>query len=645
MTEAQYSPCHGWLQPQSIGAGQTLCVSAGDGCLYGAEELVRGMTRLGYAVADGGWPVRLSMDAALPPEAYSLSGGQEGYTVQGGNAAGVLYGVYELLRRMAQGEKQTEICFEGKPSVAYRMLNHWDNMTGDVERGYAGGSLFFADGEFSYDPKRIADYGRLLASVGINAIAINNVNVTKRSAGLIAQPLLGQVAALAGILRPFGVRLALSVHFDSPVLLGGLDTPDPLDPAVGDFWARRAAEIYAVIPDFLGFVVKADSEFRGGPEALGRTQADGANTLARALAPHGGMVFWRCFVYNCKQDWRDRHTDRPKAAYEHFQQLDGAFDHNVVLQIKYGPLDFQAREPLSPLFAGLTRTRQAVEYQITQEYTGHQIDLYTHAVQWRGLLDSPVDAGITLADEYGKRIQAVCAVPNVGNDPNWTGNTLAQCNLYAFGRMAWDPRLDPAAVVEEWVKQTFAGYDEAQGVVKAMLLRANDAYEAYTAPLGIGFMVNPHGHYGPNVEGYEFAKWGTYHRADRTAIGVDRTSRGTGYTLQYPAAIRQRFDDPATCPQHVLLFFHRLPYDYRMPDGRSLLQYIYDTHYEGAQAADALLTDWESLEGILPRGVYVSVRERLLLQVDNAREWRDVINTYFYRKTGIPDAQGRTIYP
>lgn len=646
--ERTFNEYDAWLQPgcvRSIGAVR-LEAPAGAG-RFALEECALGLERIyGPAAVSGGaaYAVSLGLDAALLREGYRLRGGDSGLTVTGGSPSGLLYGVYALLARLGAGKRPCEIKEQSAPAVPWRVLNHWDELDGSVERGYAGRSLFFDCGRFSYDPKRILDYARLLASVGINAVAVNNVNVDADGARLITEEFLPAVASLASIFRPFGIRIALAVHFESPVLLGGLPTADPLDAGVRRWWREKADEVYRHVPDLAGFLVKADSEFRSGPMEHGRTQADGANALADALVRHGGVVFWRCFVYNCRQDWRDGSTDRPKAAYEHFKPLDGLFAPNVLLQVKFGPSDFQVREPLSPLLGAMPQTCEALELQITQEYTGQQIDLYALAVQWEEIFRSPVDKACMLKDCIGGGIGAVCGVANTGADNNWTGHLLAQANLFAFGRMAWDPSLSAGDVLYEWAELTFGADNRAVGAIADMLLRSRGVYESYTAPLGIGWMVNPGHHYGPSVDGYEYARWGTYHRAGHDAVGVDRTSRGTGFTRQYAPEIAAMYDDAETCPEELLLYFHRLNYTHRLKSGKTLMQHIYDTHFEGVAQVEELIRLWESLRDELPEAAYQPVRERLSLQLANATEWRDVINSYFYRKTGIPDAHNRAIF-
>ncbi|MGH3169932.1 MAG: alpha-glucuronidase, partial [Trebonia sp.] len=578
--------------------------------------------------------------------------------ITGTTEAACLYAVFTFLRRVQAGEDVTGLHVTEGTGNKLRMVSHWDNLDGTIERGYAGKSIFFAGGEVAGDPDRIRDYARLLASVGVNGVCVNNVNVTREAARLLTARHLPDLARIAGVFREYGIRLFLSVSFDSPIVLGGVRSADPLDPPVADWWRRQAAEVYEHIPDLGGFLVKADSESRPGPSIYGRTQAEGANLLADALRPFGGVVVWRAFVYNCFQDWRDRSTDRARACYDTFMPLDGAFAENVIVQTKLGPVDFQVREPPSPLLTALRETSQAIEVQITQEYTGQQKDLCFLHPQWHEVMATPavVDgAATTLArvvsgHQTGRPHGGVTGVANVGDDPSWTGHVLAQANLYAFGRLAWDPALSPRAVAEEWVTQTFGPFPEpgaspVASAVTGMLLDSWGIYESYTAPLGVGWMVTPHIHYGPDVDGYEYSRWGTYHFADRDGIGVDRTkATGTGFTGQYepqPAAI---YEDIAACPDELLLFFHHVSYGHRLKSGKTVIQHIYDAHFDGAEGARRLLATWLSLAGHVDPVRFGQVRARLELQVANAEQWRDIINTYFFRKSGIPDSHGRKIY-
>jgi alpha-glucuronidase len=431
----------------------------------------------------------------------------------------------------------------------------------------------------------------------------------------------------------------LSVSFAAPVH-HGLETADPLDDGVREWWAKATANVYATIPDFGGYLVKADSEGQPGPFSYGRSHADGANLLADALAPYGGVVHWRAFVYNHRQDWRDRGVDRARAAYDHFTPHDGTFRDNVVLQVKHGPLDFQPREPVSPLITAMPRTRLAVEFQVTQEYTGQQRHVCYLAPMWSELLrgtGGPAIAG---------RAAELVAVANTGDDPFWTGHPLAQANLYAFGRLAWDPAADPRALLDEWITLTFP---DAPAVLRDTLHEIMDGswrtYERYTAPLGVGFMVRPGHHYGPDVDGYEYTPWGTYHFADRDGVGVDRTvATGTGFAGQYPAPWSETYESPGSCPDELALFFHHLPYGHVLHSGRTVIQHIYDTHFAGAAEAAAMRDAWRRVAGAVPLDLDERVRALLDEQVRSAEEWRDQVNTYFFRKSGVPDWEGRTIY-
>lgn len=626
--------------------------------------------------------LHLSPDLSGPAE--GMSGARPGspdggfrFVRDGGRVAVVAATPTALLHGWFHVVRLGEAAFTGPdaderhaPAFALRVLDHWDNVDvhpvmGQVERGYAGGSIFYADGRVRDDLSRVTTYARLLAATGVDRVCINNVNVHAREARLLTDD-LPEVARIAAALRPYGVRTHLAVSFAAPMTLGGLPTSDPLDDDVRAWWRAAADRVWATIPDFGGFVVKADSEGQPGPFAYGRDHADGANLLAEAVAPHGGLVHWRAFVYDHRQDWRDRSTDRARAAHDHFAPLDGRFADNVVVQVKHGPIDFQTREPVSPVLAAMPRTRVAIELQVTQEYTGQQRHACYLAPWWsENLAFRPwggtggdgdrVDGG---DDARAVRdvvaAGGIAAVSNVGDDRFWTGHPLAQANLYAFGRLAWDPTLDPAALLDEWIGLTFAGSDGAvdprlREVLHAVLGDSWRTYESYTAPLGVGFMVRPGHHYGPDVDGYEYTPWGTYHFADRDGIGVDRTrATGTGFTGQYPAPWRDVYEDLTTCPDELLLFFHHVPYTHELRSGTTVVQHIYDTHFAGVERVREMVAAWESLAelapGAVPDDVDARVRERLAEQLRSAVEWRDQINTYFFRKSGIPDARGRTIY-
>ncbi len=574
-------------------------------------------------------------------------------SLDAGGPSGLLYGIFHLLRLIGSNASLSEVDIREKPTSQLRMLNQWDNADGSIERGYAGQSIFYQNGQITSRLDRVRDYARFAASVGINGISINNVNVHKAETAFITESLLPEVSRVADVFRSYGIRLFLSVNFAAPIQVGGLTTADPLDPSVCDWWSKTANTIYGYIPDFGGFLVKADSEHRPGPFTYGRDHADGANMLADTLAPHGGIVIWRCFVYNCMQDWRDRSTDRARAAYDHFTPLDGKFKDNVILQIKNGPMDFQVREPVSPLFGAMTRTNQAMEFQVTQEYTGQQRHLCYLVPQWKEVLDFDTHAKgqgsyvkrIADGSLFGPKHSGFAAVSNIGDDDNWTGHTLAQANLYGYGRLIWNPDLSAEQIADEWIRQTFGNDERIVSAISRMLMGSWKTYENYTAPLGVGWMVAPNHHYGPDVDGYEYSRWGTYHFADRDGIGVDRTTEtGTGYSAQYHAPNAALYNDVTTCPDELLLFFHHVPYTHRLHSGLTVIQHIYDTHFEGAEQAANLLEQWEQLEGLIDSARFGSIQERLREQAEHAKHWRDVINTYFFRKSGVPDEKGRTIY-
>ena len=591
---------------------------------------------------------------AAGAEAFALRTDGEHLTLVGGGGRGLLYGFYAVLRGTggtADGDWSVH-----SPAHAIRMLDHWDNMTvhpvmGQVERGYAGGSLFYEHGELRTDLTRVEHYARLLGSIGINRVALNNVNVHAHEATLLTTR-LDQVARLAEIFRAQGISVLLSVSFASPILLGGLEISDPLDIEVQDWWRQAADAVYAQIPDFGGFVVKADSEGQPGPFAYGRDHADGANLLARALAPHGGEVFWRAFVYDHHQDWRDRRTDRARAAHDHFAPLDGRFDDNVIVQVKHGPMDFQTREAVSPVIGAMPRTRLAVELQVTQEYTGQQKHLCYLAPWWsenlRFPFGDPGSGAATLAQIVAgtaERPGGVVAVSNVGSDEFWTGHPLAQANLFALGRLAWDAELPPEQILEEWIAATFGSDPLIGEVLQELLAGSWLLYEQYTAPLGVGFMVRPGHHYGPDVDGYEYTPWGTYHFADRDGIGVDRTvATGTGFAGLYPEPWASLYESAETCPDELLLFFHHVPYTHRLHSGKTVIQHIYDSRADAFEQVLTLRPRWQQLEGRVPAALHARVTQLLREQERSAEEWRDQLRTYFFRASGISDASGRPIY-
>jgi len=586
--------------------------------------------------ADGYWLKTVSVDG----KRYTI--------VTAANARGVLYGAFALLRKIGMGESIAELDEKQAPYALVRWVNQWDNLDGSIERGYGGRSIFWENNHARDDLSRVGDYGRLLASLGINGCSINNVNANPR---VLTSEFIPQVARIAAAFRPWGIRTAVSVDFGSPKTLGGLDTFDPLDPRVVAWWAAKADELYRAVPDLGGFVLKADSEGRVGPSAYGRTHADAANVVARALRPHGGLIFYRGFVYDHHMDWRDLKNDRARAAYDNFKDLDGRFDDNVVIQIKNGPIDFQVREPASPLFGALEKTDQAVELQITQEYFGQARHLVFLAPMWKETLDfdmqargagTPVKA-LVAGRVFQRPAGGLVGVANVGLDENWAGNHLSMANLYGFGRLAWNPGLSAARIVEEWTRLTFGNDPKLVETVAAMQLGSWRTYENYTGPLGLQTLTDIVGnHYGVAVEASERNGWGQWHRADEQGVGMDRTvATGTGFIGQYRPAVARLYESLDTCPDDLLVFLHHVPYTYALHSGKTVIQYIYDSHYEGAEAVAGYARQWKSLKGRMDERRYDEVLAQLEYQAGQAQVWRDAVASWFHRASGIPDAKGR----
>ncbi|MGN0181322.1 MAG: alpha-glucuronidase [Candidatus Ornithomonoglobus sp.] len=640
------------------------CRSSERAMLSAAEELKRAIAEMSGSEPElisgsscGGSGIYLECAAGdgkhydTLSQAYSITERGGRITISAKSPEGALYGAFDLIRRIRCKKTIKGISETHTPSNPLRMLNHWDNADGSIERGYSGSSFFFRNGELTVN-ERTRDYARLAASVGINAVVINNVNVKEEATDFITDRYFGSLRSLSEIFSDYGIRLFLSVNYASPIDIGGLDTADPCDERVIGWWEEKAAEIFRELPQLGGFLIKADSEGRPGPFTYGRNQAEGANLLARAIKPYGGILIWRCFVYNCRQDWRDRKTDRARAGYDYFRELDGEFDDNVILQIKNGPMDFQVREAISPLFGAMPETNQMLEVQLAQEYTGQQIDL-CYLIPWfkevLGFRTHRTERSDTVADcvsgkMYNNRLCGMAAVCNTGDDYNWTGHDLAAANFYGFGRLAFDTSLTAEEIAEEWIRLTLGNTEPVIGTISGMLLSSHAIYEKYTSPLGIGWMVTPHYHYGPDIDGYEYSRWGTYHYADRDGIGVDRTSAGTGYVNQYSRTVAELYESLESCPDELVLFFHHLPYTHVLHSGKTIIQHIYDTHFEGAEEAEKLYEKWKTLRPYIAEEVYERCAERFERQIENALEWRDVMNTYFYRKSGIADEKGRTIY-
>jgi alpha-glucuronidase len=620
------------------------------------EELSRGLHgMLGITVLAQGAnapAIVLTTDKNLAPESFHLQWSEPGkiasLRITGGDDRGTLYGVFALLSKIARVESLANLDETQQPSAPVRWVNDWDNLDGTIERGYGGRSIFFDADNVRSDLSRVNEYARLLASIGINGCAINNVNANPR---VLTPEFLPQLVRVADIFRVWGVHLAIAVDVSSPTRIGGLDTFDPLDPTVSKWWRDRFDEVYAKIPDLGGVVVKADSEGRLGPSTYHRTPADAANVIARALKPHGGLVFYRAFVYNHHLDWRDPKNDRAKAAYDNFHPLDGQFDDNVIIQIKHGPIDFQAREPVSPLLGGLEKTNEAIELQITQEYTGQQRHLCFLAPMWKEVLDFDMHAGrdktpvkdLVAGKVFHRPAGGYVGIANVGLDANWLAHPLAMANLYAFGRLAWNPDTTPQKIATEWTQLTFGDDPTVVQTITGLQLASWRTYENYTGPLGTQTLTDITGsHYGPNIESSEENGWGQWHRADEKGIGMDRTvATGTGFVGQYRPPVAKIYESLPTTPDEHVLFFHHAPYTYNLHSGKSVIQYIYDSHYEGAAEAAEFVDQWKSLQGHIDTQRFNDVLARLQYQAGHAIVWRDAICNYFLEKSGIPDDKGR----
>jgi alpha-glucuronidase len=560
---------------------------------------------------------------------------------------GILYGTFSLLSMIARGQ-DLRINVVQQPSAPVRWVNEWDNLDGSIERGYGGRSIFFENGSVRADLTRAAEYARLLASVGINGCNVSNVNADIH---ILDPDFIPQLVRIAEVFRPYGVQLGVAVNLSMPKQVGGLNSFDPTDPQVSEWWRRKFDEVYRQIPDFGGVVVKADSEGQLGPSVYGRSPADAANVIARALKPHRGIVFYRAFVYSHRLDWNDMKADRARAAYDIFHPLDGKFDDNVIVQIKHGPIDFQVREPVSPLFSGLQHTNQAIELQITQEYTGQQRHTVFLAPMWKEVLDfdlrvdrhnTPVK-DIVAGRSFHRSIGGYVGVANVGLSTNWLANHLALANLYAFGRLAWDPQLTSENIIDEWTRLTFGNEASVVSKISQIQLASWRAYENYTGVLGLQTLTNITGpHYGPAPESQERNGWGQWIRADHDGVGIDRTvASGTGFVGQYPPEVRHVYESVQSTPDELLLFFHHVPYTYKLHSEEPVIQAIYDAHYEGALRVADFAQAWRSLRGHVDDERYANVLEQLEYQAGHAVVWRDAVNDWFHRISGIDDKKGR----
>jgi alpha-glucuronidase len=579
--------------------------------------------------------------------AFDKKTGHSRLVILGGTPAAELYAAFHLLEQVG-ARQPIPNDFRSAPSAPIRWVDQWDNLNGTIERGYGGPSIFFENGHVRQDLTRAGEYARLLASVGINGCNVNNVNA---DLDLLTTEHLKEFARIADVFRPWGVRLALSVDLTSPETVGGLKTFDPLDPQVIAWWQKKVNEIYTLIPDFGGFTVKADSEGRKGPSQYGRTPADAANVLARALAPHHGVVLYRGFVYNNHLDWHDLKADRARAGVDNFAYLDGKFEKNVIIQIKEGPIDFQAREPVSPLFAALRHTNEAIETETTQEYTGQQRHMVWLPSMWKWVLDTDMRADgeytpvkeIVEGKSFHQPTGGFVSVVNVGMEPNWLHHPMAMANLYGFGRLAWNPDEPLEKIIDTWTRLTWGNDPQVDRTIDAMQMASWHNYESYTGPNGMGTLTNILGyHYGPGIESAEHNGWGQWFRGEKDGIGMDRTvATGTGFIGQYPKELAAKYESLATCPDNLLLFFHHVPYDYKLHSGETLVQSIYDTHYAGALAAAEYVPRWESLKGKIDDERYERTLALFTYQAGHALVWRDAIDNWFQRISGIADAKGR----
>lgn len=580
------------------------------------------------------WEASIADMRGAAPGAFSIRKQADGRLVIAANDdIGLLYGGFALLRHLQEAGSLEGVEQFTAPAMALRLLNHWDNPDGHVERGYAGRSIF----DWWHLPdrldQRMIDYARANASIGINGAVVNNVNAR---AFMLEPRYIAKLKRLADAWRPYGIRVYLSARFSAPRDIGGLDSADPLEPAVRQWWQAKADEIYASIPDFGGFLVKANSEGQPGPQDYGRSHADGANMMAEAVGDRG-TVIWRAFVYSAEDD-----TDRAKQAYDEFKPLDGQFADNVIVQVKNGPIDFQPREPFHPMFGAMPKTRLMLELQITKEYLGFASHLAYLGPMWAEVLTADTGGGKSVADVVAP--VGMAGVANTGSDRNWSGSVFDQANWYAFGRLAWNPSLSSDAIARQWAAQTFTRKPAALEPIVDMMLESREAVVQYMTPLGLAHLMGTGHHYGPAPWVCDLARpeWNPcyYHRADRNGIGFDRTSSGSNALSQYDPAIAAQWSDPATIDPRFLLWFHRVAWDHRMPSGRTLWEELVAEYDRGTAKVDGFAATWAALHSEIDPERFRAISERLAIQQSEARWWRDASIAYWQSVNGLPLTEG-----
>lgn len=572
-----------------------------------------------------GVPITLtiSKDKELTTEdGYKIENNGNKITLKSRSGNGLIYGCFHLLRLQECGESLPIQDIVENPTYPLRLLNHWDNLDGTIERGYAGHSLWLWDELPGKISPRYIEYARANASIGINGTVINNVNASPR---ILSTEYIEKVKTLADTFRPYGIKVFLSVNFASPMSLGGLPTADPLDAEVAEWWKKKCDEIYKSIPDFGGFLVKANSEGQPGPGDYGRSHSQGANMLADAIAPHGGIVMWRSFVYNADD------ADRAKQAYEEFKPLDGKFRDNIILQVKNGPIDFQPREPYSPLFTAIESTELMAELQVTQEYLGHSNHVAYLATMWEEFFD----------EIKGVELKGVAGVANIGDATNWCGSDFAQANWYAFGRMAWNPKLTPKEIAEEWVQQTFTHNEKAVNNIVDMMMESREAVVNYMMPLGLHHQFAWGHHYGPEpwcvIQGGR-PDWmpSYYHKADTLGLGFDRTSQGSNAVAQYPDKLASQLDNINTCPEKYLLWFHHTTWTHTMKSGRTLWDELCHKYDEGVVTVRQMQNKWTEAMTEVDEERAQGVSKKLDIQLKDAIWWKDACILYFQTFSKMP---------